>query len=98
MLWIELNQQFEKLCEKDTQPLSILGRIWKYCEWCLEYGNQDVQTAAAFGFCEHLLDNAERAEVLPKIMSRSSFLGLRIILEYHNKPDEIEKYINALWK
>ena len=98
MLWVELNQKFEKICEIEPQPLDLLKRFWRYCEWCLKHGNQDVQTAAAVGFCEHLLDSPKRAEVIPRIMGRSYFLGLRQLLEYHNSPEQVDVYLNVLWK
>lgn len=84
MLWIELNQEFDRLCKTDPPPLDLLKRIWGYCEWCLKQGTSDIQTAAVLGFCEHLIDTPERTAILPKIMRRSDFLDLRNLLEYHN--------------
>ncbi|AHF93997.1 hypothetical protein OPIT5_02550 [Opitutaceae bacterium TAV5] len=98
MLWIELNQEFEALCEKQSPPLDLLKRIWNYCDWCLANGSDDVQTGAALGFCEHLMDTPKRIELLPKIMSRSDFLGIRNLLEYHNAPAEVDDCLRTMWK
>lgn len=98
MLWIELNQKFEKLCEIQPPPLELLRRIWHYCDWCMRHKNGDVQTAAALGFCEHLIDNPVRAALLPKLMSKSDFMSLQKLLEYHNSPAEIESYLKSLWR
>jgi hypothetical protein len=97
MLWIELNQKFEKLSAQQPLPLDLLKRIWGYCEWCLVHGGDDVRTAAALAFCEHLIDSPQRAEVLPRIMKRSDFLDLRNLLEYHNSPAEIDACLKSLW-
>ena len=98
MLWIELNIEFEKLCERRPPPLDLLKRIWEYCEWCLEHGSDDVRTGAALAFCEHLIDTPARISILPKIMRRSDFLDLRNILEYHNTSAEVESCLKTLWK
>ena len=97
MLWIELNDQFGKLCDQDRPPVEALGRFWKYCDWCLSEGSDDVRTAAALGFCEHLLDTENRARVLPQIMSRADFLGLKSCLTYHNEATEFEAWLTRLW-
>ena len=84
MLWIELNSAFEKACDQVPLPLDQLRRFWSYCEWCLEHGSDDVMTAAALGFCEHLIDTASRVEALPLIMPQARFEQFRDLLLYHN--------------
>ena len=79
MLWIELNQEFERQCEIEPLPL-------------------DIQTAAALGFCEHLMDTPKRMAALPKIMKRSDFYDLRNIVEYHNTSEEVNDFLNSNWK
>ena len=98
MLWIELNLEFERLCEMQPPPLDLLRRIWVYCEWCLVHGSDEVRTGAALGFCEHLIDTPKRTLVLPEIMSRSDFLDLRGLLEYHNSPAEIDACLRTVWR
>lgn len=98
MLWIELNQEFERRCAMAPPPLDFLRRVWGYCEWCLAHGGDDVRTAAALGFCEHLIDTPRRTELLPQIMRRSDFLDLRVILEYHNTSDEVNACLKTAWK
>lgn len=98
MLWIELNQEFQKLCEVDPPPLDLLARIWQYCDWSLIHGSDDVRTAAALAFCEHLIDTPARTALLPKIMKRSDFLALKNILEYRNTSTEVESCLRSLWR
>lgn len=97
-LWIELNQEFEKLSEREPPPLDLLKRIWGYCEWCLAHDSDDVQTGAALAFCEHLMDTPSRISILPKIMKKSDFLTFRSLLEYHNTPTQVDICLNSLWK
>jgi hypothetical protein len=98
MLWIELNQKFEKLCELKPPPVDLLRRVWLYCDWCLVHGNDDVRTAAALGFCEHLIHTSARVALLPKIMSRSDFIDLRNFVEYHHSPAEVDACLRSLWR
>ena len=98
MLWIELNQKFEKLCELKPPPVDLLRRVWLYCEWCLLHGNDDVRTAAALGFCEHLIDTKARVELLPKIMTRNDFIALRNVVEYHHSAEEVDACLKSLWR
>ena len=98
MLWIELNQDYGRQCEIDPPPIDLLKRFWGYCEWCLAQGTSDIQTAAALGFCEHLIDTPKRRLILPKIMRRSDFLDIRNLLEYHNSSEEIDAVLNTAWR
>jgi hypothetical protein len=90
-LWIELRLKFSTLCKLSPQPLDLLKRIWEYALWCMEHGNDDVGTAAAFGFCEHLLDSKASQLLLPKIMSRAKFEECKDLLLYHNTLQEYEQ-------
>ena len=97
MLWIELSTKFGKLCEQEDPPVDLLKRIWGYCSWCLTDGGGDVPTAAALGFCEHLLESPQRAAMLPRIMSRGEFLQVRNFLEYHHTPEVVDGWLSKLW-
>jgi len=88
MLWIELRIQFEKLCVDLPGNRDVLRRFWTYCGWCLHSKNQDISTAAALGFCEHLIDTPATREALPHLMSRTDFLGLKKLLLYHNSEEQ----------
>jgi hypothetical protein len=97
MLWVELDSKFGRLCEEEPPPIDLLCRVWQYCDWCLVNGSDDVRTAAALGFCEHLLDSPRRAALLPKIMSRADFHAVRNFMEYHQSPAEVDSWFRALW-
>ena len=97
MLWIELNQEFQRQCELEPVPVDLLTRIWRYCEWCIEHGSEDVRTAAILAFCEHLIDTPRRIELLPRMMSRSDFLELRHVVEYRNTPEQVDEALALAW-
>jgi len=97
MLWIELNIKFDDLCKDEIPNMDLIKRIWSYCEWCLQHRSGDVMTAAALAFCEHLIDNKTRASILPRIMTRSDYVGFREILLYHNDEERFLDYMKSLW-
>lgn len=97
MLWIELNLEFERLSGLPEVPIGLLKRIWSYCDWCLSHESDDVQTAAALGFAEHLLDTPARIKILPQVMKKSDFMGVRELLEYHNSREDIDRHFKTLW-
>jgi hypothetical protein len=99
MLWIELQMKFAQLCEQEPPPLDLLRRFWEYAKWCMEGGDVDVSTAAALAFSEHLLDSEAIPPLLPRIMSRQDYEGLKSLLLYHNSPERFEnglQYFHAL--
>ena len=70
---------------------SLTTSIWEYAKWCMEQGHEDVATAAAVAFCEHLLDTKSTRQVLPAIMTRRDYEQLRVLLLYHNSEEEFAK-------
>jgi len=67
-LWIELSITFEELAKEEPLRIDLLRRLWSYCEWCVAHRSGDVSTAAALGFCEHLIDSKSKIAVEEKIM------------------------------
>ncbi len=92
MLWIELNMEFGKALSSQPVNEVVIRQIWNYAMWCLaESHNQDVQTAVALGFVEHLLDSPKQIEWLPKLMSRSELLGFKSLLLVHNSEADFDR-------
>lgn len=96
-MWIELRMEFGRLCREAELNMDLIKRIWSYCKFCLSHLSGDVVTAAVYGFCEHLIDSEEAAEVLPQLMTRTDFLEFKEILLYHNDGDKFNHYMNRLW-
>jgi hypothetical protein len=88
MLWIELHLKFDDLCGQEPPPLDLIRRVWDYAKWCMGQGHDDAGTAAALGFCEHLLDRKATRRILPEIMTRRDYEGLKSLLLYHNSEEE----------
>lgn len=88
MLWIELQLKFEDLCQQDPPALDLIKRVWGYAKWCMHQGSDDVATAAAVGFCEHLLDRNAACRLLPEIMVRHDYESLKGLLLYHNSEEQ----------
>jgi hypothetical protein len=97
ILWIELNEVFEELCQEEHPPVDLLKRTWHFCDWCLIHGGNPMRIAAAIGFCEHLLDTPERARLLPRIMAKTDFTALKCALLFHNDEDSYERWLRELW-
>ena len=91
MLWIELQMKFARLCDQEHPPLELLRRFWGYAKWCMEHGHEDVLTAATLAFCEHLLDSEASRRLLPQMMSRKDYAGLKSLLLYHNTQEQYER-------
>jgi len=98
MLWIELNMEFGRLCLQDEPPVDLLSRMWKYGLWCLAARSDQVSNAAAVAFIEHILDWEEKVSILPQITSALELNGLRPILEIHRTADEVDVFLDALWR
>jgi hypothetical protein len=88
MLWIEIQMKFQDLCEQEPPPLDLIRRVWGYAKWCMTQGHGDAATAAALGFCEHLLDRNATRDVLPQIMTRQEYEGLKGLLLYHKSEED----------
>lgn len=91
MLWTELHIKFAQLCEQDPPPLDLVRRFWEYAKCCMEHGHEDVSTAASLAFGEHLLNSEATTRLLPQIMSRQDYEGLRSLLLYHNSQAQYER-------
>ncbi|TLD68405.1 hypothetical protein FEM03_22630 [Phragmitibacter flavus] len=83
-LWTELQSHFSRLCTESPPNIDLLTRFWHYSQWCLRHPNPNIQTAAAIGFCGHLLDTHDTRSILPKIISREEYISLKSLLLYHN--------------
>jgi len=91
MLWLEIRMEFQNLCAQDPPPLDLIKRVWEYAKWCMAEGHGDVANAAALVFCEHLLDRNTTRDMLPKVMTRQEYEGLKGLLLYHKTEDDFAK-------
>jgi len=94
MFWIELHSKFTGLCEETPVQVDLLKRIWEYAVWCMAQGG-DVGTAAAYGFCEHLIQTRKSRAVLPRLMSRRDLEAIKGLLLYHSTQEDFEKALKC---
>lgn len=92
-LWIELNFLFDKAINQEHEDL--IKRIFTEAYFYLEYSNKpnDLGTAVALAFIEHLLDDEKKIPYVLKYFSKQDFINYKAILMYHN--DE-KKYSRIL--
>ncbi len=97
MLWVELHTKFAQLCDQEPPPLDLLRRFWGFAKWCIEHGHEDVMTAASLAFGEHLLDSEASIRLLPEIMSRQDYEGLKSVLLYHNSQEQYDRGLQLFY-
>lgn len=80
-LWIELHLKFDNAF-KDGNDDQV-KRILQYAKYCLYGRNDDVRTAVACAFLEHLPQDARMAAEIPNWFALDEFIGLEKVFEYH---------------
>ena len=83
-MWIELHSELVHAYERQPRDEAVIVQIYGYARWCIfGSGNEDLATAVACAFYEHLpLEEATRSD-MPKRLSRAEFESLRGVLVYH---------------
>ena len=89
-LWIGLKGAFDCALGQAPEDLDLARRICRYAVWCLNSPSDDVQNAAAVGFCEHLGESELRRRALPKLIGRRDFVGLRELIVHHSGQEIFE--------
>ena len=91
MLWIDLLLKFEDAYEEPVDQ-ALVRRVYQYASWCLAGSkNQDIQTAAALHFYEHLPTNEKIRRDMANHLTREEFFGLTEIFKYHLAEGEYEE-------
>lgn len=80
-LWIELRGAFETTVERGD--MAMARRIMDFARYCLGARDNDVATAAALGFIEHLHDAEAVRAALPQLASRQELAEWAPLLGYH---------------
>ena len=91
MLWIDLRLKFED-AYKEPVDQDLAHRVYEYAGWCLaESKDQDIETAVALTFYEHLPINKKIRRDMANHLTRESFLGLKEVFKYHLAEGEYEE-------
>lgn len=91
-LWINLWCEFTKSFE--AGDMEGVHQTMAYARYCLSAPSDDVRTAAAYAFIEHLPTNKGIKAVLPDLLTAAEFCSLKHIISYHvgeGVTDEIEQ-------
>jgi len=77
-----------------------LERIFKFVDWCFSQRKRapDIWNAAATAFLEHLADDDERAEIIPRWVKPDIFKAMRTEFQKRRERDGVGKFQNLLEK
>ena len=67
------------LCDelhKNRDPRNVLPRIYAFAEWCAFQEEKELWNAAGVAFYEHLVDEPEMMEAMPRYVSREVFTNV----------------------
>lgn len=86
LLWFELSDAF-KTAYKSPRNEDLISRIYAFADWCCSQpegatSEDDLGTAVAVCFYEHIPESPEAVEDMPRWFSRSDVLGTKDIFSY----------------
>ena len=85
-LWIELLSACEEAYAKGGEDL--IRRFYEFARWCWKSPSDEVRTAVACAFYEHLPRNPAMRRDIPRRIGRTAFAELREVFGYHLSPEE----------
>ena len=66
----------------------LIGRIYEFARWCWKCPSDEVRTAVACAFYEHLPKKPMMRRDMPRRFGRDAFAELREVFGYHLSPEE----------
>jgi hypothetical protein len=91
-LWIELRSVCGRLLQTEPIDRAAVSSIFNYARRCLSWPNQDIQTAVALGFYEHVLTDDTIRRHLHEWMTQDEFDGLKEIFAYHVSAADLTRF------
>lgn len=85
-LWIELLSACQDAYTRQDEDL--IRRFYEFARWCWKSPSDDVRTAVACAFYEHLPTTPAMRRDMPRRFGRSAFTELRDVFRYHLATDE----------
>src|SRR5687767_4127281 len=85
-LWIELLSACEEAYAKSDEDL--IRRFYEFARWCWKSPSEEVRTAVACAFYEHLPTKPVMRRDMPRRFGRAAFSELREVFGYHLSPEE----------
>jgi hypothetical protein len=101
LLWFELRDAFEHAYEQTPRDESLIGRIYKYSDWCCDQPRgatapDDLLTCVAVCFYEHIPENPSAREDMPRWWRPEDLAGLRSVFQYNLSVEEFSELKNFL--
>lgn len=95
--WIELRNAFQEAYSSQPINENLIGRIYDYASWCVAQPEtnsveDDLATAVAVCFIEHLPETPAVANDLYRWMSMDSFTGCESLFRYHLSDQEYKAF------
>jgi hypothetical protein len=91
-LWFELRHAFERAYDAMPKSESLIRRIYQYADWCDnqargETAEDDLLTAVAVCFYEHIPEHPAAWNDMPRWFSLKEFDNMRGLWEYSFKKE-----------
>ncbi|MGZ8939277.1 MAG: DUF7674 family protein [Limisphaerales bacterium] len=85
-LWIELLSACEEAYANNNEDL--IRRFYEFARWCWKSPSDEVRSAVACAFYEHLPTRPAMRRDMPRRVGRAAFAELREVFGYHLSPEE----------
>ncbi|MGZ8920267.1 MAG: DUF7674 family protein [Limisphaerales bacterium] len=85
-LWIELLSSCEEAYANNNEDL--IRRFYEFARWCWKSPSDEVRSAVACAFYEHLPTRPAMRRDMPRRVGRAAFAELREVFGYHLSPEE----------
>ena len=87
-LWSDLRILFEQaVAENETETIE---QVRKYMDYSLKSQNQELLTAVACAFIEHLPEHPQTRKFIPLWFSKAEFLEMKELFGYHSNAEDFE--------
>jgi hypothetical protein len=97
LLWTELRTMLEQAYDSPHNE-SLIKRIYEFADWCDHQprgrrADDDLLTAVAVCFYEHLPEHPAARADMPRWFTRQEVLNMKELLCYHNSEEDFEKLL-----
>jgi len=92
-LWFEIRDAFERAYDASPRDESLISRIYRYADWCMEAprgetATDDLFTCASVCFYEHIPQHPAAREDMPRWISYQDFVAGEYFYRYHLTEEE----------
>ena len=89
-LWIEIHMTLVFAYRDEPRSDELIDRVYRFAKWSWDSANDDLRTAVACAFYEHLPTDAAVAGDLPRRMSQQLFDELDAVFRYFLSDEEFD--------